>query len=285
MQYTLARPVELVGTTLHRGLAVRLALFAAPAGTGRRFVRSDLDGEPTIPAVARFFRPSALSTTLEREDGASVQTVEHLLAALYGLGIDDCRIVVDGPELPILDGSARPYLEAIERAGLLAASVPRPTYRIAAPVTVYERDAFVSAVPTSEAGLRLSYGIDFPAPIGQQWFSLLLTPESFAREVAPARTFTMRSQIQQLLDRGLIQGGSLACALVADTDGWIEPPAWPDEPARHKLLDLLGDLSLTGVALSGHVIAYKAGHALHGQLAHRLFEASQSHFSLLDVAR
>ncbi|UFP94859.1 UDP-3-O-acyl-N-acetylglucosamine deacetylase [Gloeobacter morelensis] len=270
-QQTLAATVQLSGISLHKGASVAVRLCPAPAGSGRYFVRADLAGTPAIPALARGFRPSPLCTTLSEND-AAIQTVEHVLAALYGLGIDNCRIEVDGPELPILDGSARPYVEAMVRSGTVLQNAPRRFYQIAEPVAVYERDAFVAAMPTDTPALQVSYGIDFAHPIGRHWFSLKLTSENFAREVAPARTFTLQSQVEQLLSCGLIQGGSLDCALVAGADDWLTPPTWPDEPARHKLLDLLGDLSLAGVALGGHIVAYKAGHALHGRLARALAE-------------
>ena len=268
MQRTLGSAFELEGTTLHRGISTRIRVSPAPAGHGRVFIRTDLPGESALRASAEHTRPTALSTSLVFES-VVVQTPEHLLAALYGLGIDNCCIELDGPELPILDGSAKCYVEAITGVGIVEQDQPRRQLTVQA-LTVHERDAFVTAVPSSEPGLRVSYGIDFPEPIGQQWCSLKVDPESFAREIAPARTFTLLAQIEQLKARGLIQGGSLDCALVAGPQGWLTPPTWSDEPVRHKILDLLGDLSLAELTLEGHIVAYKAGHTLHGELARRL---------------
>lgn len=281
MQHTLAEPFTLSGVTLHQGVHTRVCVLPAPANHGRVFARIDLPDVPRVPARATQVRTTTLSTELA-EGQAAVRTVEHLLAALYGMGIDNCSIEVDGPELPILDGSARPYTEAIQRSGRVAQQARQPTLKISEPVTVVSGDRSVMALPTSEAGLRLSYAIDFAhAEIGSQWYSLRLEPAVFASEVAPARTFTLLEQVEYLRTRGLIQGGSLECALVLGPQGWLTPPAWPDEPVRHKLLDLVGDLSLTGLQLEGHIIAYKAGHDLHSQLAGQLIEQYERNYASL----
>lgn len=281
MQHTLAEPFTLSGVTLHQGVHTRVCVLPAPANHGRVFARIDLPDVPRVPARATQVRTTTLSTELA-EGQAAVRTVEHLLAALYGMGIDNCSIEVDGPELPILDGSARLYTEAIQRSGRVAQQARQPTLKISEPVTVVSGDRCVMALPTSEAGLRLSYAIDFAhAEIGSQWYSLRLEPAVFASEVAPARTFTLLEQVEYLRARGLIQGGSLECALVLGPQGWLTPPAWPDEPVRHKLLDLVGDLSLTGLQLEGHIIAYKAGHDLHSQLAGQLIEQYERNYASL----
>lgn len=281
MQHTLAEPFTLSGVTLHQGVHTRVCVLPAPANHGRVFARIDLPDVPRVPARATQVRTTTLSTELA-EGQAAVRTVEHLLAALYGMGIDNCSIEVDGPELPILDGSARLYTEAIQRSGRVAQQARQPTLKISEPVTVVSGGRSVMALPTSEAGLRLSYAIDFAhAEIGSQWYSLRLEPAVFASEVAPARTFTLLEQVEYLRARGLIQGGSLECALVLGPQGWLTPPAWPDEPVRHKLLDLVGDLSLTGLQLEGHIIAYKAGHDLHSQLAGQLIEQYERNYASL----
>jgi len=269
MQHTLAQPFTLSGPTLHGGAQCQLTLAPAPVGTGCRFSRLDLPAHEPLQALVDWVGPAQLSTQLI-QGHVGVRTPEHLLAALMGMGIDNCFVTLDQPEVPILDGSARPYVEAIQQAGRVSQDHPQTRLIIQEPLTVWDGDRFVAAFPGP--GLRLSYGIDFPGTvIGQQWISLDLTPESFALGLAPARTFTTLAQVDYLRSRGLIQGGSLDCALVADRDHWVgQLPYWSDEPCRHKALDLLGDLALVGAVLQGHVVAYKAGHDLHGKLAQRL---------------
>lgn len=281
MQHTLPSTIRYSGMTLHRGLHTTVKVHPAPANTGRVFVRTDLSGSPEVPARFDYVQPTALSTALVAH-GVEVQTPEHLLSALYALGIDNCRIEIDGPEVPILDGSALGYVGKAHFGGTLTEqSAQRPYYKITSAITVYDRDSWVSAIPSTEPGLRLSYAIDFPHPlIGKQWHSFVCTPESFAQEIAPARTFTLQSYVDTMRAKGLIQGGSLACALVLGDEGWLEPPTWENEPVRHKLLDLIGDLSLSGLVLEGHIVAYKAGHTLHGQLAKKLYSEYEKHHGL-----
>jgi UDP-3-O-[3-hydroxymyristoyl] N-acetylglucosamine deacetylase len=201
-----------------------------------------------------------------------VQTVEHLLAALYVLGIDNCRIEVEGPELPILDGSALPFVEAVAQAGILAQEQPALLGVIQEPVTVWAGEAFVSAVPYP--GFRFTYGIDFAdCPIGQQWLSWRENRADFVQSIAPARTFARQQDAELARQQGLIQGGSLENAIVCSKTEWLGPLRFPDEPVRHKLVDLLGDLSLLGCRLQGHIVAYKAGHALHHRLAEQLLKS------------
>jgi UDP-3-O-[3-hydroxymyristoyl] N-acetylglucosamine deacetylase len=279
MQHTLSSTISYSGTTLHRGLHTTVKMHPASAHTGRIFVRTDLPGCPEIPARAEYVQSTALSTALVAH-GVEVQTPEHLLSALYALGIDNCRIEIDGPEIPILDGSAVGYIAYLEMA-LTEQCAERATYKIATPITVYDRDSWVSAIPSTEPGLRLSYAIDFPHPlIGKQWHSFVCTPQTFAQEIAPARTFTLQSYVDAMRAKGLIQGGSLDCALVLGDEGWLEAPTWENEPVRHKLLDLVGDLSLSGLVLEGHIVAYKAGHTLHGQLAKKLYSEYEKHHGL-----
>jgi UDP-3-O-[3-hydroxymyristoyl] N-acetylglucosamine deacetylase len=221
--------------------------------------------------------PTLLSTEL-RQGEAAVRTVEHLLAALVGLGIDNVAIELAGPEVPLLDGSALGWVEAIAQAGRTLQPAPRSIAHIDRPVTVHQGDAFVAVFPSTVT--RFTYGIDFEAAaIGIQWFSWSPTTdpfsaEGFAAAVAPARTFGLAHQVEQLRASGLIQGGSLDNALVCGEDGWLNPPLrFDNEPARHKLLDLIGDLSLLGNLPVAHVVAYKASHRLHGELAAAMIPA------------
>ncbi|NJL36063.1 MAG: UDP-3-O-acyl-N-acetylglucosamine deacetylase [Leptolyngbyaceae cyanobacterium RM2_2_4] len=265
-QYTLATEFERSGVGLHSGVTTCVRVLPAAAGEGRYFVRVDRAGVPSIPARIAAVSQTLLSTELMNGE-ASVRTVEHLLAALAGMGVDNARIEIDGAEVPLLDGSAREWVEAIAQSGLVAQSAPRPVYTLKEPIWVHQGDAFVAALPAPT--LRFTYGIDFELPaIGNQWYSWTPAQESFAEAIAPARTFGLAHQIEQLRQNGLIKGGSLENALVCGTEGWLNPPLrFSNEPVRHKLLDLVGDLSLLGIFPLVHVLAYKASHSLHTQLA------------------
>jgi UDP-3-O-[3-hydroxymyristoyl] N-acetylglucosamine deacetylase len=268
-QHTLATHFERSGIGLHSGLESTVRVSPAEPGTGRYFVRIDLPHQPVIPASIAFISQTVLSTELSHQQ-ASVRTVEHLLAALSGMGIDNARIEINQAEVPLLDGSAWLWVEAIAQAGIVAQDAPRLQPRLNAPIWIHQGDAFVAALPADT--LRFSYGIDFDIPaIGNQWYSWSPHTEPFTTAIAPARTFGLAHQIEQLQHNGLIKGGSLNNALVCDHQGWINPPLrFSDEPVRHKLLDLIGDLSLLGAFPCVHVLAYKASHRLHTQLAQRL---------------
>ena len=274
-QATLAQGFQQQGVGLHSGLETRVVVEPAPAHTGRVFVRTDLPGTPAIPATLAQVGQTLLSTELAVGE-ATVRTVEHLLAALIGHGVDNVRILIDGPEVPLLDGSAQPWSTAIAAAGIHPQATPRPMCPVTAPVHIQSGDAFVMAMPAPEP--RLTYGIDFEvAAIGNQWYSWSPATGDFATRVAPARTFGLAYQVNYLRSQGLIKGGSLENALVCDHDGWVNPPLrFENEPARHKLLDLMGDLSLLGVLPQAHVIAYKASHQLHGQLAQAIAQQQSS---------
>jgi UDP-3-O-[3-hydroxymyristoyl] N-acetylglucosamine deacetylase len=242
----------------------------APANTGRYFVRVDLPDQPTIPAHVSALGQTTLSTQLVQGE-VSVQTIEHLLASLFGYGIDNARIEIDGPEAPLLDGSAQEWGSAIAQAGITAQAADCQMPRLDQAIWLHQGDLFVAAIPAPE--LKFSYGIEFDlAAIGQQWHSWHPATAAFATEIAPARTFGLAHQIEQLQQAGLIKGGSLDNALVCGADGWLNPPLrFPNEPVRHKLLDLVGDLSLVGAGLPiAHYLAYKASHHWHTQLAQTL---------------
>ncbi|MEN9206190.1 MAG: UDP-3-O-acyl-N-acetylglucosamine deacetylase [Thermostichales cyanobacterium SZTDM-1c_bins_54] len=270
-QTTLHKTVTLAGVGLHSGANITCRLCPAPVDSGIVFCRTDLPGDPQVPARVEAVVPSQLSTCLQWGE-ARVQTVEHLLAALVGLGISNCRIEVDGPEVPIGDGSALPWVEAIAEAGVMVQEGQRACYVIDRPLAVWEGDAFVTAMPARE--WRYTYGVDFPdSPIRQQWYSWRVDPATFAGEIALARTFVRQRDVAALQRAGLIRGGSLENALVCTEKDWLNPPLRIDrEPVRHKLIDLLGDLSLLGGEVQGHVLAYKAGHRLHLQLAQAILQ-------------
>lgn len=268
-QHTLAAAVEQSGISLHLGIETQVRILPAEVDTGRIFIRSDLPGKPSIPAAIASVYQTQLSTELGAA-GATVRTVEHLLAALTGLGIDNAIIEVNGPELPLLDGSARGWVDILNGVERRIQSVPAhsiSTITVQEPLWVRDGDAFVVAMPAAVP--RLTYGIDFDLPaIGNQWHSWIPTEGSFATEIAPARTFGLAHQVEYLRSQGLIRGGSLDNALVCDRTGWLNPPLrFDNEPVRHKILDLMGDLSLLGRLPKAHIIAYKASHALHIELA------------------
>lgn len=268
-QHTLAAAFERSGVGLHSGCTTQVRVLPAGIGEGRYFVRVDLPHAPQIPAWVEQVDQTVLSTELVAGD-ATVRTVEHLLAALSGMGIDNARIEIDGPEVPLLDGSAQNWVEAILAAGIAPQAAERPIHHLSQPIWLQAGDAFVAALPATE--LRFTYGIDFElSAIGNQWYSWSPSRESFETAIASARTFGFAAQIEQLRKSGLIKGGSLENALVCGESGWINPPLrFSNEPVRHKLLDLVGDLSLLGSFPCAHILAYKASHQLHTQLAQQL---------------
>ncbi|KAL2608139.1 hypothetical protein R1flu_026712 [Riccia fluitans] len=281
-QLTLSRSVTKSGIGLHSGELAEVSIFPAAAGEGRCFVLRNSQGDDRHPhrvsAALGYVRDTTLSTWVGGVGNKGVRTVEHLLSALEGMGVDNCLIeVTGGNEVPLLDGSALQWVQAIEDAGLSTAvdkrgiSQARKALVIKEPITVCHGDSFVAAFPSSCT--RLTYGIDFPQvpAIGRQWFTWSTDDVSaYKREVAPARTFGIYEQVEQLQAAGLIKGGSLDNALVCSMEtGWLNPPLrFPDEPCRHKLLDLIGDLALCafkghpGLPI-GHIVAYKASHSLH----------------------
>ncbi|MBW4647138.1 MAG: UDP-3-O-acyl-N-acetylglucosamine deacetylase [Kastovskya adunca ATA6-11-RM4] len=275
LRQTLTGSIERTGVGLHSGERATVRVLPEKAGVGRYFVRVDLPDAPVIPARVEAVSQTTLSTELAVGE-ASVRTVEHLLAALAGSGVDDARIEIDGSEVPLLDGSAKEWVEAIATVGRESAkagdaAIGDCPLTLTEPIWVQHGDAFVAALPAPET--RFTYGIDFEHPaIGNQWHSWLLgSQESFASAIAPARTFGFARQVEQLRQAGLIKGGSLENALVCGDDGWLNPPLrFANEPARHKLLDLVGDLSLLGIFPVAHFLAYKASHNLHVQLAKQL---------------
>jgi len=267
-QQTIAAPFTLSGVGLHTGEIATITVHPAVVDAGRYFV---LNGA-IIPAQFQAVASTVMSTELSNKDqSASVRTVEHLLAALMGMGIDNARMEIDRPEMPILDGSALPWVEAIASVGIQTQAASRPTLKpLTETITVQKGDSFVAAIPADH--LRLSYGIEFAsAAIGLQWFSCQDLSAEFVHAIAPARTFTMAKEVEYLRSQGLIKGGSLDNAIVCDDQQWLNPPLrFSNEPCRHKLLDLIGDLSLLGYLPQAHIVAFKASHSLHTQLASRL---------------
>lgn len=269
-QHTVRRPVSLEGVGLHTGCPIRVRILPAPAGSGIRFVRVDLEPEVEIPARSAFVVDTRLATVLGAP-GAEVSTVEHCLAALASQGVDNARIEVDGPELPILDGSALPYVEALGRVGLRPQQARRRLLRVEKPIRVTDGDRFSILRPAT--GFRVTYTIDFQGRFpGPQHFFLDVTPRSFAAELAPARTFGFLDEVEYLRRNGKARGGSLGNAVVLHEGEVLNPEGlrMPDELVRHKILDAVGDLSLLGFPVQGHLIVHKGGHALHDLLVKAL---------------
>jgi len=262
--WTLAGPVERCGVGLHSGGLARVRLEPSDQ-PGFRVGWLDAPAQPLQRLHPSQVCETQLCTALALEHGR-LATVEHLLAALAGVGITAATLLVEGHEIPLLDGSALPWVEAIGEVGLQPLADGEAPTALAAPITLQQGASFATALPSDR--LRLGAAIEFPqAAIGRQLFSLELTPEAFVREIAPARTFGFREQVEQLRAAGLIQGGALDNALVCDGDGWLNPPLrYPDEPVRHKLLDLLGDLALAGLP-QAQVFAFRGSHGLHTALA------------------
>ncbi|ONK75329.1 uncharacterized protein A4U43_C03F15710 [Asparagus officinalis] len=285
-QQTLASEVSLSGIGLHSGVPVTARLFPAMAGEGRYFVVSEGNGNGRrrVPATIDHAVGSALCTTLVMKEGKRVRTVEHLLSALEGLGVDNCGIEIEGgDEVPLLDGSAKGWVEAVEQVGVCVAKDSNGSHKekmapfLHKPKFVCRKDSFLMAFPSSKS--QITYGINFPqAPaIGCQWYSCFMDDAIYSKEIAPSRTFCIYEEVEMMRKAGLIQGGSLENAMVCSaTTSWLNPPLhFDDEPCRHKLLDLVGDFSLfaqngnQGLPLA-HIIAYKAGHSLHTEFVRHL---------------
>jgi UDP-3-O-[3-hydroxymyristoyl] N-acetylglucosamine deacetylase len=272
-QQTLAEKISCTGKGLHGGAPVHLSLCPARAGSGIVFVRTDRAHPIEIPARPGAVSCTRLATTLGSGD-AGVRTVEHLLAALYGLGVDNVRIAVDGPELPVMDGSAAAFVYLIQSAGIVVQPEARAVLRVLEPIEVVEGGRRIRIEPAR--GLRVSYVVDFRHPaIGRQELRLgVLDGRRFEAEIAPARTFGFLQDVRALWSEGLARGGSLDNAVLLDETRVLNPGGlrWPDEFVRHKVLDLLGDLALLGVAIDGHVEVECGGHALHHRLVAALLE-------------
>jgi UDP-3-O-[3-hydroxymyristoyl] N-acetylglucosamine deacetylase len=268
-EQTIAAPLEFSGVGLHSGAAVTMRLLPAPAGSGIVFRRTDLDNFE-IPATGRNVAKVSYATSLMRQ-GVLISTTEHLLSALIGMGIDNVIAELDNLELPILDGSALPYVQAFLRVGIRTQRRRREYLRILHPVEVREGDKFIGVYPGS--GYSIRYAIDFPAPIGHQRATVDLAAETYGTAIAAARTFGYKADEKKLRDMGLIRGASAESAIILGPEGPENGPLrFPDEYVRHKVLDLIGDLALAGRRIEGHVVAERAGHAMHTALVSRLIK-------------
>jgi UDP-3-O-[3-hydroxymyristoyl] N-acetylglucosamine deacetylase len=282
-QTTLERWVSVQGPGLHSGEVCLARLGPGAAGTGVVFERRDVPGQPAVRVHPDNLAEGCQCTALE-ERGVRIGTVEHLLAALAGLGVDNVRVVLDREELPILDGSARPWAELLQRAGLRSLPAHRVYLGVTRPVEVRSGDRRLRIAPG--AGLCLDCTVDFEHPlIHRQRFVYRQASEGFLREIGPARTFGFLPDVKRMQASGLARGGSLESAVVLDDFSVLNPGGlrFPDEFARHKALDLLGDLALLGAPILGRVTAYKAGHRLHQELVKKLHARSAELVRLVRV--
>ncbi len=272
LQRTIREKAVVEGIGLHTGKTARLTFCPAPEGTGIHFVRRDLPGQPYVSPEIERVKATAMATTLGSEE-FSVSTVEHCLSALAAFRVDNLVIELDGPEIPIGDGSARVFLEALLKAGFAEQNQPRSYAYITEPISEGDSDKHAYVMPYN--GLRVSCTIDFPHPvIGRQTLDIEITEQSFIRDISGARTFGFLNEVEALRARGLALGGSLDNAVVLDANGVMNPGGlrWPDEFVRHKVLDALGDLVTLGAPMMGHVVLHKAGHDLMNRLVKRILE-------------
>lgn len=278
MQTTLGSSVTFNGVGLHSGAPVRMVLRPAPAGHGIVFRRTDVvDANPRIAALWDRVTPSKLCTLIENDDGVSVSTIEHVMAALTGVGVHNALIEIDGPEVPILDGSSAPFVEAIRKVGLRNLGGNLRAIRVLKPVEVREGDAVARLEPAS--ALEIDFAIDFAdAAIGKQTKRLNMANGAFVRELMDSRTFCRQADVDYMRANGLALGGTYENAVVVDGDKVLSPGGLrhSDEAVRHKMLDALGDLSLAGAPILGRYTGVRAGHAMTNRLLRALFADPQA---------
>jgi UDP-3-O-[3-hydroxymyristoyl] N-acetylglucosamine deacetylase len=273
-QRTLRRQISCVGIGLHSGNKVNLTLKPAASDFGIRFRRTDLGGHE-VPATVQHLAGIQLATGLARNE-VSVETVEHLLAALVSMNIDNVLVELNSPEVPIMDGSAAPFIYLIQEAGVKFLGSPRRFLKIVRPIAISRGDKRIALYPSDH--FKVTYSISYDHPLlRHQSRTLRITEESFAEEVAPARTFTFLKDVEKLRQNGLALGGSLENAIVLGETGVLNNALrFEDEFVRHKILDAVGDLALVGYPVIGHLVAHRAGHALHTEFAAKILEETHA---------
>ncbi len=277
LQKTIKSEGKIHGRGMFGGEETKLVFRPAPANSGVTFVRTDVPEPVRISAVASNLAERSRRTTIKK-GSVSIETIEHCLATVNALEIDNVVVEVDGPELPAPDCSCAEYFKVLKRAGLVEQDVSRKEFVIKEPITITGGDACVYALPYSDDGLSLTYDLDYGGHtgIGRQIFSCQLTPENFEKHLAPARTFLLEAEAKQFQTRGIGTHISPRDILVINSDGPIKNSyRFPNECVRHKIVDLIGDLALVGRAVKGRIVAYKSGHALNQQLVRKLYEAAQ----------
>jgi UDP-3-O-[3-hydroxymyristoyl] N-acetylglucosamine deacetylase/3-hydroxyacyl-[acyl-carrier-protein] dehydratase len=294
-QHTLGTAVSISGTGLHTGINVNMTLNPAPAGFGYQFQRVDLPGKPVIKADCDLVTDVSRGTTLE-DHGAKVSTVEHVLAALVGMGVDNCLIEIDGPETPIIDGSSAPFVKIIADSGVVEQPAAKAWYSIDTNITHYDKGKRVEMVVLPASDYKITTLIDFNSPVLGTQHAALTNMADFKTEIAPCRTFCFLHELELLLDNNLIKGGNINNAIVVvdkpvtapemtrlakafgrdkmevKSEGYLNnlELRYPNEPARHKLLDVIGDLALVGCPIKGHIIATRPGHSTNVDFARKI---------------
>lgn len=272
IQQTLKNIIMFSGTGLHTGHVVNVRILPSAEDTGIRFVRTDIPGAPAIKAESGNVIATSYATSLGSK-GASVSTVEHLMAAFYGLGVDNAVVELDGPEVPIMDGSAARFIDLIEEAGLAEQCSLRKYLVIKKPIKVEERDKYVLLLPAEDNEFKVDYSIDFAHSfLAKQNFSRFFSREVFTNEVSRARTFGFLRDVEMLRANGLAKGGSLNNAIVIGETEILNKGGlrYPDEFVRHKVLDLMGDISLVGAPIIGRIVAHRSGHSLNHKLVEEI---------------
>jgi UDP-3-O-[3-hydroxymyristoyl] N-acetylglucosamine deacetylase len=272
-QRSIRRQISVAGIGLHSGNKVNLTLKPAPADFGIRFRRTDL-GDHEVPATVNNLAGIQLATGLAR-NSVSVETVEHLLAALVSVGVDNVIVELNSPEVPIMDGSAAPFIYLIHEAGVKTLPARRKYLKIVRPIAISRGDKRIALYPSDH--FKVTYSISYDHPLlRHQSRTLQITEESFAEEIAPARTFTFLKDVEMLRQNGLALGGSLENAIVLGETGVLNALRFDDEFVRHKILDAVGDLALVGYPVIGHLVAHRAGHALHTEFAAKILEETHA---------
>ena len=282
LQKTLRKRVEVKGVGLHTGKPCSILLRPAPVGTGHHFIRPDLDGIPSLEVTISSVKQTQLATTLADSD-FSVATIEHFMSAVAGFGIDNLYIEISGPEVPILDGSAKGFCEAISNVGTIEQDEPRRYLYVTSPISCQDDEKSAKLLPYN--GFRITCVIDFNHPvIGLQELDLEISHNTYVKELAPARTFGFLKDVENLKSQGLILGGGLDNAIVLDGQKILnrEGLRFPDEFVRHKMMDAIGDLMTLGHPILGHVKLYKAGHDLMNQFVKKIMN-SQNCYNYVDL--
>jgi UDP-3-O-[3-hydroxymyristoyl] N-acetylglucosamine deacetylase/3-hydroxyacyl-[acyl-carrier-protein] dehydratase len=269
-QRTVQKPAELEGVGLFSGFAGKVRIQPAPANAGITFIRTDLPNRPRLPVT-----PDTVSSKFRRSavlgENVEIETIEHLMSALGGLEIDNLDVEVSASELPNLDGSSRPWVELIRAAGTVDLPDPKKVHVVREPIAISDNEASIVALP-GDGGLTVSYTLNYPnTPIGQQHYTLEMSDENYTKMISPARTFCLQSEAEAFIQQGLGKGATYQSTVVWGPNGPIENTLrFPDEPVRHKILDLMGDLATLGAGLRAHVVALKSGHNTNMRLVKKI---------------
>ncbi len=275
-QRTIAKPISCSGIGVHSGKTVNLAIKPAPANNGIKFVRVDLPNSPSIPALFKMVVDTSLATVIGK-DGVIVSTIEHLMASFAGLSIENAVVELDSYEMPIMDGSAAYFTSLIKKAGITTLSVPRHFFVIKEPILLEEQDRSVAVYPSP--ALKITCTIEYSHPLIQrQSYTIELSDSSFEQEICRARTFGFIQDIDYLKQYGLGRGASLESGIAIGEDRILneEGLRYPDEFVRHKILDCIGDFSLLGMPILGHIVAHKSGHAFHQAFLQQFFSSKNA---------